>query len=325
MSTTGRSFTVTRVADPSTEAHFEDVIKGLASTPKELSPKYFYDARGSALFERITALPEYYLTRAETEILEREADAILEHVRPDKLIELGSGSSRKTELLIRAMEHTGANRYVALDVSEDALCEAAERLTERHPELDVGVVVADFDGSLDVIERHGRRLVLLLGSTIGNFPPGPREEFLTRIGALLKDDDRFLLGVDLVKDRATLEAAYDDAAGVTAEFNKNVLRVLNRELDGNLPLDAFEHVAFYDAENAWIEMRLRATRTVDARLRGIDLALHFEAGEEMRTELSCKFTRESVERSLAVAGLALERWIEDAGGRFALVLARRAG
>ncbi len=325
MSPTERSFTVVRLADPASGARrlIEDVRMGFQARPKRIPPKYFYDARGSELFERITRLPEYYLTRAETEILEREAASVLALVRPHELVELGSGSSRKTELLITAMLDTDGSRYVAFDVSEDALCAAAERLTERHPELEVEVVVGDFDGRLDGVERTGRRLVLLLGSTIGNIHPDQRSAFLARVRTMLLPGDRFLLGVDLVKDRATLEAAYDDASGITAEFNANVLRVLNRELDGDLPLDAFEHVAFYDEANAWIEMRLCALRALDARLDAIDLDVHFDAGEEIRTEISCKFTRASVTRALTEAGLALERWIPDPGRRFALVLARR--
>src|SRR6266536_406146 len=300
----------------------EDVRTGLRATPKSLPPKYFYDARGSELFEEITRLPEYYLTRAESEILETLTDRLVGRVRPAELVELGSGSSRKTRLLLEAMHrHRSGRRYAPLDVSEDALDGAAAALTWSYPWLEFEGFVGDFTADLPRVPRHGRRLLAFLGSTIGNLGPPERAALLGGVAGALAGGDRFLLGVDLVKDRAVLEAAYDDKAGVTAEFNRNVLRVLNRELHARIPLDAFEHVAFYDAEKAWIEMRLRARRALTVRLPALDLEVGFAAGEELRSEISCKFTRPMVERELAAAGLRLESWHEDRQHRFACAVA----
>ena len=300
-----------------------DVRAGLAATPKRLPPRWFYDARGSALFEQITRLPEYYLTRAETEILIDAADAIVGQVRPVELVELGSGSSRKTRLLLEAMHrHRSGHRYAPLDVSEDALAGAADALGGDYDWLRFDGYVGDFTGDLRRLPRQGTRLVAFLGSTIGNFAPPERAALLAGVAAALTGNDRFLLGVDLVKERATLEAAYNDAAGVTAEFNRNLLHVLNRELGAGIPVDAFEHVAFYDERNAWVEMRLRAARPVTVALPALELAASFAAGEELHTEISCKFTRPQVERELRAAGLRLEAWREDPERRFALALSR---
>jgi len=298
-----------------------DVRAGLTAKPKRLPPKYFYDARGSALFEQITRLPEYYLTRAETEILIDAADAIVQRIQPVELVELGSGSSRKTRLLLEAMHrHRAGQRYAPLDVSEDVLAGAADALAGDYEWLQFDGFVGDFTQDLRRVPRHGRRLVAFLGSTIGNFTPPERAGLLGGVAAGLADGDHFLLGVDLVKGRATLEAAYNDAAGVTAEFNRNLLCVLNRELDANVPVDAFEHVAFYDERNAWIEMRLRAREALTVTFPTLDLVIGFAAGEELHTEISCKFTRPLVEREFQAAGLRLEAWHEDPERRFALAL-----
>lgn len=302
----------------------EEVREGLTAHPKVLPPKYFYDAHGSELFERITRLPEYYPTRAETEILETHAQAILAEVRANELVEIGSGSSRKTRLLIEAMHAVGGRRYVAFDVSEDALAAAAEALSDDYPWLEIHGVVGDFEHPFRAPQRNGRRLVIFLGSTIGNLEREERTSFLRRVGALLEaPGDRFLLGVDLVKPAAILEAAYDDASGVTAQFNLNVLRVINRELHGELPLDAFVHRATWVPERARMEMFLVATRPVEARIGALDLVVTFEEGEALRTEISCKFTRPSITEELREAGFELERWLTDARGRFGLLLARR--
>jgi L-histidine N-alpha-methyltransferase len=302
-----------------------DVRAGLCATPKSLPPKYFYDARGSELFERITRLPEYYLTRAETEILEAVTDGLVGRLCPAELVELGSGSSRKTRLLLEAMHRHGCGRrYAPMDVSEDALDGAASALAASYPWLEFEGFVGDFTADLPSVPRRGRRLLAFLGSTIGNLTPPERADLLGGVAAALAPDDRFLLGVDLVKDPAVLQAAYDDAAGVTAEFNRNMLRVLNRELDAGIPVDAFEHVAFYDADLARIEMRLRATRALTVRFPTLDLEVGFAAGEELHTEISSKFTPAMVEGELADAGLVLESWHEDAGHRFACAVAARA-
>ena len=298
-----------------------DVRAGLAGRPKSLPPRYFYDAAGSALFERITQLPEYYPTRTETSILERCARELVARAAPEEIAEFGSGSSRKTRLLLEAMHDLGlGDRYDALDVSEPALRDAAERLGRDLPWLRFEGVVGDFGEHLVDMPRHGRRLLVLLGSTIGNLDPDERVVFYRRVATMLEPGDRFLCGYDLVKDAAVLEAAYDDAEGVTREFNLNVLRVLDRELGGDLPVDAFEHRAPWNAKERRIEMRLRARRPVDAHLPGAGLAVHFDEGEELLTEISCKFTRDQVETELAAAGLRVERWETDDREWFALGL-----
>jgi L-histidine N-alpha-methyltransferase len=301
-----------------------DVRAGLTASPKRLPPKYFYDARGSGLFEQITRLPEYYLTRAESEILEAVTDRLVPRVRPGELVELGSGSSRKTRLLLEAMyRHRSGRRYAPLDVSEDALEGAAAALSADYPWLEFEGFVGDFTADLPLVPRRGgRRLLAFLGSTIGNLDPSERAALLRGVAAALAPGDRFLLGVDLVKERAVLEAAYDDAAGVTAEFNRNMLHVLNAELGAGIPVEAFEHVAVYNQTEARVEMWLRAGRQLTLRFPTLGLEARFAAGEALRTEISCKFTRPGVERELAAAGLALESWHEDDAHRFACALAR---
>jgi L-histidine N-alpha-methyltransferase len=295
----------------------EDAHAGLTASPKSLPPKWFYDAHGSALFEKITELPEYYPTRAERQILRAAAGQIAAASDARTLVELGSGSSEKTRQLIDALSRHGTLRgYVPVDVSEPALVAAAGALSADYPGLRVRAVVADFEHHLGLSgqDTGGPRLVAFLGSTIGNLLPGQRAEFLARVRAGLRDGDSLLLGTDLVKDPAALVAAYDDAAGVTAEFNKNVLAVLNAELGADFDADAFEHVA------AWMEMRLRSAAEQTVRLPAIGLTVGFAAGEEMRTEVSAKFRRERVEGELAAAGFAMRRWLTDPESRFALSL-----
>jgi L-histidine N-alpha-methyltransferase len=304
----------------------DDVLDGLTRPFKELPPKHFYDSRGSELFERICDLPEYYQTRTELEILTERADEIVADTGAGELVELGSGAAEKARVLLGAMDRAGTlTRYVPLDVSESALEESARALVNEYDGLEVYGVIGDFERHLDgVPDGDGdARLVALLGGTIGNFPPGTRRRLLRRIGGLLRDEDRLLLGTDLVKDPAVIEAAYDDAEGVTAEFNRNVLHVINRELDANFPIDQFEHVAFFDPDREWIEMRLRAREACTVEIEQVDLTVEFAAGEELRTEISAKFTRQRVESDFAAAGLELERWFTDDDGLFALSLARR--
>jgi L-histidine N-alpha-methyltransferase len=301
-----------------------DVRAGLTATPKHLPPKYFYDARGSDLFEEITRLPEYYLTRVETGILERCAGELVALARPRELVEIGAGSSRKTQLLLEALGRNGGRRFVPIDVAPAALTEAGARLTALFPWLEVQGVVGDFEHDLLRIPRTGPRLVCFLGSTFGNFAAEERVPFLATVRAMLERSDRFLLGVDLEKAPGRLHAAYNDARGVTADFNRNVLAVLARELDGDLDPEAFAHRAFYDRSLARIEMRLVALRRVEARLAKLDLEVVFEPGEELHTEISCKFRREVVAECFRGAGLVLERWITDEPGDFALALGRPA-
>ncbi|MFE3068665.1 L-histidine N(alpha)-methyltransferase [Streptomyces sp. NPDC059247] len=297
-----------------------DVLHGLTRTPKELPPKWFYDARGSALFEEITRLPEYYPTRAEREILKARAPEVAAVTGARTLVELGSGSSEKTRFLIDALL-PGLDSYVPVDVSESALTGAAEALLAERPGLRVHALVADFTRGLGLPGTPGPRLVAFLGGTIGNLLPGERATFLRSVRAMLAPGDALLLGTDLVKDEATLVAAYDDPAGVTAAFNKNVLSVIDRELDADFDPDAFDHVAVWDREREWIEMRLRARRALTVKIPELDLAVPFAAGEEMRTEVSAKFRQTGVRTELAAAGLELDRWWTDGAGRFALSLA----
>jgi len=299
-----------------------DARAGLTASPKSLPPKYFYDARGSELFEEITRLPEYYLTRVETGILERVADEIVALAQPHEIVEIGAGYSRKTQLLLDALGKHGGRRFVPIDVSSAGLRAAGLRLATRYPWLEFQGIVGDFEHHLDQIPRKGARLVCFLGSTIGNLEAEERRTFLAAVRSMLAGKDRFLLGVDLVKSEQRLHAAYNDSRGLTAEFNKNVLHVLNRELQGNLDPAAFAHRAFYDPLRARVEMRLVALRSVEARLARLDLDVAFEAGEELHTEISCKFRRETVAEGFRSAGLVLERWFTDPDGDFGLALAR---
>lgn len=301
-----------------------EVRAGLSGQPRTLPSKYFYDERGSRLFDQITRLPEYYLTRTETGILEEVSSAIIGSARPDEMVELGAGFSRKTRLLIEAMERRAKRgRLVALDVSEEPLREAGSRLLRAYPWLEYEGFVGDFERDLGRLPRRGRRLVVFLGSTMGNIHPDERVEFLRHVGEGLEEDDALLIGLDLVKERDVLEAAYDDAAGVTAQFNLNVLDVIEERLDAKLDKDAFEHVARFDDEREWIEMNLRATRPTEIDLADGHEPIALEKGEEIRTEISCKFTRPRVEEALEGAGMELVRWDSDEEKRFALVLARQ--
>ncbi|MES4887907.1 L-histidine N(alpha)-methyltransferase [Streptomyces sp. NPDC096012] len=294
-----------------------DVRHGLTATPKSLPPKWFYDARGSELFERITELPEYYPTRAEREILAARSGEIAAASGARTLIELGSGSSEKTRYLIDALPLAA---YVPVDVSESALTQAAQALIADHPDLEVHALIADFTAPLTLPATPGPRLVAFLGGTIGNLLPAERAEFLTSVRALLAPGDGLLLGTDLVKDEEVLVRAYDDAAGVTAAFNKNVLSVIDRELGADFDPDAFDHVALWDAEREWIEMRLRSRAEQTVKVPALGLAVDFAAGEELRTEVSAKFRRDKVGPELAAVGFELTHWWTDARNRFALSL-----
>jgi L-histidine Nalpha-methyltransferase len=302
-----------------------DASRGLTANPKELPPKWFYDDRGSQLFDAITRLPEYYPTRTERAILAARSDEIARVTGADTLVELGSGTSEKTRLLLDALRSAGTlTRFVPFDVSEATLREAAAAVVSEYPGVSVHAVAGDFERHLDRLPGGGRRLVAFLGGTIGNLFPQPRARFLEEIAAGLGSDDAFLLGTDLVKDPARLVAAYDDAAGVTAEFNRNVLHVLNRELGADFDPSRFAHVARYDADNEWIEMRLRSEGAQVVHVPALDLVVPFRDGEEMRTEVSAKFRREGVARELAAAGLRLTEWWTDPAGDFALSLSVRA-
>ncbi|WP_075017227.1 L-histidine N(alpha)-methyltransferase [Actinacidiphila rubida] len=305
-----------------TESLRADVLAGLGGTPRTLPPKWFYDKRGSDLFEQITRLPEYYPTRAEQEILEQRAPEIAELTKAATLVELGSGSSRKTRLLLDALTARGTlQRYAPLDVSSTALAEAGEAICRDYPRLRVAGTVADFETDLSLDDDPGPRLLAFLGSTIGNLDSGQRLAFYRTLSLALSGDDVLLLGADLVKDPDVLVRAYDDAAGVTAEFDKNVLHVLNRELGADFDPDGFEHVALWNADEERIEMRLRARTAQTVKIPDLDLSLDFAQAEDLRTELSCKFRRESLTRELHEGGFTVRHWWTDSEERFALLLA----
>jgi L-histidine N-alpha-methyltransferase len=300
-----------------------DVRAGLSASPRQLPPKWFYDERGSQLFDAITRLPEYYPTETERAILRSRADDLVQASGADTLVELGSGTSDKTGVLLDAMNETGQlTRYVPFDVSEETLRGASHRLAERYDGLEIEGVVGDLDHDLDAIPRDGRRLVAFLGGTIGNYPPGPRSRLLGDLAGTLDPGDHLLLGTDLVKDTQRLLDAYDDSQGVTADFNRNVLAVVNRRLDADFDLDAYEHVAVWDDENAWIEMRLRSDRDQAVRIEALDMELALVRDEEILTEISAKFTQPALDAELTDAGLELVDWWTDDNGDFALSLAR---
>jgi L-histidine N-alpha-methyltransferase len=304
----------------------DDVLDGLTRPLKELPPKHLYDARGSELFDAICELPEYYQTRTERLILASNANDIVARTGAVELVELGSGSATKTRVLLDAMSAAGTlQRYVPVDVSETTVHAVAELFVAEYPGLAVHGVVGDFERHLSHIPPPiGPRLVPFLGGTIGNLPPGSRRRFLRGLGGVLGRDGYLLLGTDLVKDPRVIEAAYDDSAGVTAEFNLNLLHVINRELGANFDVDAFEHVAFFDRKREWIEMRLRALDAQHVRVQALDLDVDFAAREELRTEISAKFTRERLEGDLAAAGLELAELYTDPDELFAVSLARCA-
>ncbi|GAB3229936.1 L-histidine N(alpha)-methyltransferase [Glycomyces halotolerans] len=294
-----------------------DVLAGLTGRPKSLPPKWFYDAAGSRLFERITTLPEYYPTRAESEILDAHAAEVAESTGARSLIELGSGSSEKTRLLIDALE---PEVYIPVDVSRTALQEAGAALSEAYPGMEIKAVVGDFLAELRLPRSPAPRLLAFLGGTVGNLLPEQREDFLASLRGLLEPGDALLLGTDLVKAERTLIDAYDDAAGVTAAFNKNVLRVLNRQLRADFNPEYFTHVAVWDRDRERIEMRLRATRDFSVKIADMGLEVHFDQGEEVLTEVSAKFRHGTVRTELERAGFELRHWWTDAEHRFAVSL-----
>jgi L-histidine N-alpha-methyltransferase len=310
-------------ADHMARALRNDVRAGLAGPLKSLPPKWFYDAVGSDLFEQITELPEYYPTRAEREVLRTYAGEIASVTQARALVELGSGSSDKTRTLLDALRDNGSLRqFVPMDVSESALRAAAEAIVGEYPGLSVHAVVGDFTEHLALLPGEAPRLVAFLGGTIGNLLPAERAKFFGSIREVLEPGEWLLLGTDLVKDPGVLVPAYDDSQGVTAAFNRNVLRVVNRELSADFDPDAFAHVAIWDDVNEWIEMRLRALRPMHVRLPDAGIEIDFAAGEEMRTEISAKFRQDRVTAELADAGFTLSNWWTDTANRFAVSLSR---
>jgi len=309
-------------ADSANRALRNDVQRGLAQTPKSLPPKWFYDDVGSDLFDQITRLPEYYPTRTEAAILRVRAAEIAEVTGADTLVELGSGTSEKTRMLLDALQSRDSlRRFIPFDVDAGVLEAAGAAILAEYPGTDVDAVCGDFEEHLPEIPGGGTRLIAFLGSTIGNLTPGPRAEFLAALAAVMHPGDSLLLGTDLVKDADRLVRAYDDSAGVTAAFNRNVLAVVNRELDADFDLDAFEHVARWNTAEERIEMWLRSSAAQRVRIGALDLTVEFGADEEMLTEVSCKFRREKVTDELAAADLKLSQWWTDPDGDFGLSLA----
>ncbi|WP_395309588.1 L-histidine N(alpha)-methyltransferase [Mycobacterium sp. AMU20-3851] len=312
----------TGTASDLAQALRSDVLHGLQQTPKMLPPKWFYDATGSDLFDQITRLPEYYPTRTEASILRERAADIVAASGADTLVELGSGTSEKTRLLLDAMRDSGAlRRFIPFDVDPSVLRDAAAALHAEYPGVQIEVVCGDFEHDLGTIPKLGRRMVVFLGSTIGNLTPGPRAEFLAALARSMQPGDSLLLGTDLVKDVDRLVRAYDDSAGVTAAFNRNVLSVVNRELGATFDLEKFDHVARWNAAEERIEMWLRSTADQRVRIGGLGLTVDFAAGEEMLTEVSCKFRPEGVAAELAAAGLRRTHWWCDDANDFGLSLA----
>lgn len=311
-------------ADSAAHALRRDVRDGLTATPKSLPPKWFYDSVGSDLFDQITRLPEYYPTRAEAEILAQRSAEIAQASGADTLVELGSGTSEKTRILLDALRDSGSlRRFIPFDVDAGMLRAAGSAIGREYPDIEIEAVCGDFEEHLAKIPNVGRRLVVFLGSTIGNLTRGPRAEFLASLAKTLQPGDTLLLGTDLVKDTDRLVRAYDDSAGVTARFNRNVLAVVNRELESDFDLDAFAHVARWNATEERIEMWLRATRAQRVRVSALNLVVDFAAGEEMLTEVSCKFRPEGVDAELRSAGLQRTRWWTDGAADFGLSLSMR--
>jgi L-histidine Nalpha-methyltransferase len=298
-----------------------DARSGLSASEKSLPSKYFYDVVGSELFDRITRLPEYYLTRTERAILEQHAGEIPGISRTETLVELGSGTSEKTRLLLSALRAAGTlRRFVAFDVDPQVLMAAGRAITTEYAPIEVVGLVGDFEEHLDQLPAYPHRMVAFLGSTIGNLEPAGRAQLLAGVRTTMGPDGTFLLGVDLVKSVARLHAAYDDSAGVTAAFNKNVLAVLNRELGATFDLGSFDHIAVWDAENSWVDIRLRSRRRQCVHIAALALDVPLEAGEEIRTEISAKFTRDGIEGELEAAGLRPVAWWTDPAGDFGLSL-----
>ncbi|CAM3305810.1 L-histidine N(alpha)-methyltransferase [Mycobacterium intermedium] len=301
-----------------------DVLEGLQQTPKSLPPKWFYDSVGSELFDQITRLPEYYPTRAEAEILRVRSAEIAAASDADTLVELGSGTSEKTRQLLDALrDRESLRKFVPFDVDANMLSESAAAIQREYPGIEIQAVCGDFEEHLAEIPGGGRRLFVFLGSTIGNLTPEPRAKFLATLAGIMRTGDSLLLGTDLVKDADRLVRAYDDAAGVTAQFNRNVLAVINRELDANFAVHAFQHVARWNVTEERIEMWLRTDTEQRVHVAALDLTVAFDAGEEMLTEVSCKFRPGAVGAELTEAGLRPIRWWTDAAADFGLSLATK--
>lgn len=304
-----------------------EIASGLLRRPPGLPSRLFYDARGSRLFEAITELPEYYLTRAEKEILRKHAPELLDVDGPLDIVELGSGDCSKISILLDSLSESelSTTSYVPVDVSITALRKAGCRLAGMYPGLTVRCVAGDFCRHLYSLPGRGSRLFLFLGSTIGNLKPDEAGELIRSLGAVMTGDDRLVLGMDMVKDRQVLERAYNDSRGVTAEFNRNILRVANVHLDADFDPDGFDHLAFFNGAESRIEMHLVARRDMQVRSPWLDPSLRLKKGERIHTESSYKYTAESLERLVRSSGLEVRRTLTDGAGRFMLTELAPAG
>jgi L-histidine N-alpha-methyltransferase len=307
-------------ADSAHEHMKQEVREGLTAERKYLPSKYFYDSRGSVLFEQICQLPEYYPTRTELSILKKIAPAVMKELKEGSLIELGSGANWKVRHLLDAADGSrGKIRYIAVDVCESTLVGSTEELLCLYPDLCVTAIVADFHRKLGNIGATGSKLLTFFGSTIGNFSNEESDAFLRSIAALMKPKDRFLVGLDLAKRKQTLEEAYNDGTGITAQFNKNILSVINRELNSDFNPSSFNHLAFYNETSQCIEMHLEANEDVSIEIADLELEVSLKQGETILTEISRKYEREGVERMASQAGLRIKRWYSDRKEWFALV------
>lgn len=302
-----------------------ELRQGLSENPRRIPTRFFYDRKGSELFEKITDLVEYYLTRAERSLLERYASEIQSITSCEELLELGAGAATKTRILLDAMQSAGKlGLYIPFDVSESEVRRVAEELVSEYPGLKVHGIVADFVHHLTAVPSGANRLILLLGSTIGNFSHDAAVEFLKRISSQMESCDYFLLGVDLIKDVARIEAAYNDEMGITADFNRNILRVINQFAQADFQPERFDHRAFYNRDLNRIEMHLVASRPMSVALEALDLRLEIGAGEALFTEISCKYDRAMTESMLTEAQFQMSKWFTDSDGLFALALARKS-
>ena len=316
----------TSVASLTTEEDGQDVITGLTQTPKSLPPKYFYDDHGSQLFEAITELPEYYLTRTERQILERSAGAIVDQVGPCDFVELGSGSSSKTRILLDVYRQRRCSlRYVPVDVSGGILEESARALLTEYPLLTVHGLVSTYESALANLPTaaFSHRMIAFIGSTLGNLSPSRCQVFFQAVSQALAVGDYFLLGVDLHKDTATLEAAYNDAQGITAAFNLNMLSHLNWRFQGNFDLAQFRHIAIYNDRDRQIEMYIESLRDQTVTLKALNLTLSFTQGERLLSEISRKFDPHRLSEELLTHGLRVRQTFTNEKQWFAILLCER--
>jgi L-histidine N-alpha-methyltransferase len=298
----------------------KDAISGFTAAQKFIPSKYFYDLRGSQLFEDICNLPEYYPTRTEISILKHAAPKMMHSFARGDIVELGSGANRKIRIFLDSAgkDRLPLLRYIPVDVSESALKEASEELHNIYPDLAVLGIIADFTLHMDAIPCDNPRMIMFLGSTIGNFDEKMQKHFLRLVAGSMNPDDRFVIGFDMIKPKETMEAAYNDSRGITSKFNKNVLHVLNRELNANFKPSHFDHVAFFNDDKERVEMHLRVNRETVVTINDLDLEIRLDKNETIHTENSCKFSKSRVKKMVSEAGLTINEWYFDSKKWFSL-------